>query len=396
MLKSLLYQHDLFTKEQFNKGIPMIKHYVLFTVLIITSCFNSFAQRYHYEGGFFEKTGNQWHEFKDDNPNRAVNWFNEIGSDDNFYIADNGKCKIAIPKNTQNNFLIQLNGHNDWTYKYMSKDNAISNRYHYEGGFFVKKGNQWYEFKDEDPSKAVNWFNEIVSDDNFFVGDNGNCKIAIPRNMRNNFLIQLKGESEWLFKYKNIGVRQSGTNKQYAGNKKRNSSAGNQGPDTKNERQPSEKTASKAGNSIGVPSVTIEKITSDSNAEDPAELLQQINSFGYYQVENYGIAISVKVAAYNMLNKNLNVNAYFYDLNKNKLKDKNNRYCTQDKQVAISEKFKPGNVEARKDIHLFIPYSELHCQKGKNNSLLFTVGIFDNQTGERLAISDYYNITFRY
>ena len=97
-----------------------------------------------------------------------------------------------------------------------------------------------------------------------------------------------------------------------------------------------------------------------------------------------------------MLNKNLNVNAYFYDLNKNKLKDKNNRYCTQDKQVAISEKFKPGNVEARKDIHLFIPYSELHCQKGKNNSLLFTVGIFDNQTGERLAISDYYNITFRY
>lgn len=79
---------------------------------------------------------------------------------------------------------------------------AYSQKYYYEGGYFEKKDNKWYEYKDNNPTEAVNWFTEVYVDDNFYVGDNGNCKIAIPKSPQNNFLLMYKNSDKWVFKYK--------------------------------------------------------------------------------------------------------------------------------------------------------------------------------------------------
>lgn len=103
---------------------------------------------------------------------------------------------------------------------------VFAQRHYYEGGFFEKKGNMWYEYKDTNPTKAVNWFTEQYTDANFYVGDNGNCKIAIPKSTNNNFLLMYKNSDKWVFKYKNKQAShmysnlnsQNGSTNSYSGN----------------------------------------------------------------------------------------------------------------------------------------------------------------------------------
>lgn len=94
-----------------------------FHLVLLCLCFsaNSFSQKCYYEGGFFEKRNNIWYEYKDTNPAKAANWFTEVSVDANFYIGDNGNCKIAIPKDPKNNFLLMYKNSDKWIFKYKSK-----------------------------------------------------------------------------------------------------------------------------------------------------------------------------------------------------------------------------------------------------------------------------------
>lgn len=50
-----------------------------------------------------------------------------------------------------------------------------------------------------------NHFTETyATNDNYYIIDNGNCKVAVPKNPENHFYIKLKGETKWQFKYKSV------------------------------------------------------------------------------------------------------------------------------------------------------------------------------------------------
>ena len=90
---------------------------IFIIVMILMASISLPAQRVAYQGGYFEKKGDVWYEYKDGKTG-VHNHFNVYGEDDNFWTGWNGRCYIAIPKNpSKNNFLLRFpNG--DWQFKY--------------------------------------------------------------------------------------------------------------------------------------------------------------------------------------------------------------------------------------------------------------------------------------
>lgn len=337
------------------------KKWIVILITTICAVSNSFAQKHYYEGGFFEKKGNTWYDYKDENPTKVVNSFKEISSDANFYVGDNGQFKVAIPKSTNNDFLFQMKGSNKWKLMFPSKESEAQRqnrlKYYYEGGHFEKKGNYWIEFKESNPNKAVNWFTEVSSDKNFYVADNGNCKVAIPKDSQNNFLIQLKGSNEWKYLHKSKIV--TSLNK-------------------------------------SISSIIIEDIKIDYDVLSPSDIIAQIFSEGTYQSNDYGINIRVKVTVNDMANKTLDTKAHFYDKNRKPLKGKNKEYrdAKAGDQLTATKRFKPTSQNYKsEDVNVFIPYSEFPCKKGMPHELKFCIQILDYATGACIAKSDYINFT---
>ncbi len=337
------------------------KKWIVILLTTICTISNSFAQKHYYEGGFFEKKGNIWYDYKDENPTKGVNSFKEISSDANFYVGDNGQFKVAIPKSTNNDFLFQLKDSNKWKLMFPSKESEAQRqnrlKYYYDGGHFEKKGNYWIEFKESNSNKAVNWFTEVSSDKNFYVVDNGNCKIAIPKDTKNNFLIQLKGSDEWKYLHKS-------------------------------------KIATSLNKSTS--SIIIEDIKIEYDVLSPSDIIAQIFSEGTYQSNDYGINFCVKVTINNMLNKRLDIKACFYDKYRNPLKDGNNKYRDSNGHVIATPNTisKPINQNyVSDDIDIFIPYSEFHCKKGTSHDLKFRIQILDAATGKCITESDYIDFT---
>lgn len=93
--------------------------FVLF--VLIAMCMSSNAQKFYYEGGYFEKNGEKWFEYKPTEKDGVWNQFTEVDNQENFYVIDNGLCQVAVPKSTSYNFLIKLKGQSEWQFKYTSK-----------------------------------------------------------------------------------------------------------------------------------------------------------------------------------------------------------------------------------------------------------------------------------
>lgn len=76
------------------------------------------AQRVDYQGGYFKKEGNKWYEYRPQEKSGVHNYFNQVDDQADWWVLDNGLCKVAIPKNpSKNNILIKMPG-GDWKYKY--------------------------------------------------------------------------------------------------------------------------------------------------------------------------------------------------------------------------------------------------------------------------------------
>lgn len=99
-------------------------------------------------------------------------------------------------------------------------------------------------------------------------------------------------------------------------------------------------------------------------------------------------------------NKNIDVGVLFKDINGNFLKDINNKYCDSEGNVWVTGSGKCSYYSTEwKDFVLYIPYSEIHCPKGKNflkavvyvkaqgkwykSSIIPTTVIFESSTKKR-------------
>lgn len=118
--------------------------------------------------------------------------------------------------------------------------------------------------------------------------------------------------------------------------------------------------------------------------------------YDQWQGGNKGMKIHVKFSVDNMLGRKGKCVAYFSFANGDKLKDFNNSYCTVDGQVSLGENFTPSYENALfSDFVMFMPYDELHMAAGSGKTeLRFFILIYDAETEEDLAKSDYYNFNF--
>lgn len=108
-----------------------------------------------------------------------------------------------------------------------------------------------------------------------------------------------------------------------------------------------------------------------------------------------GMNIHVKFEIDNMLDKDCECAAYFYDDKKRVLKDTNQRYHSADGVVSVGTHIKPNYTNCiYNDLVLFIPYSELHLSEGFHN-LSFVVIIFDDNSTV-ISKSNYYNFNINW
>jgi len=97
-----------------------MKKFFFLMLLFAVVCVNANAQKFYYEGGYFEKNGSKWFEYKPSQKDGVWNWFDEVDDQEYYYVIDNGNCQVAVPKSTSYNFLIKLKGETEWKFKYKS------------------------------------------------------------------------------------------------------------------------------------------------------------------------------------------------------------------------------------------------------------------------------------
>lgn len=151
-----------------------------------------------YNGGFFVKSDKEWQEYR---PNdKAGIWaiYTQKEENDAYYYIENKECKLAIPRNSYNKIYIRKEG--DWKIIYDTKEvyplYPEKNRliYCYEGGYFVREGKQWREYRPKKKAELWAEFKQYAEDNNFYMIESVHNKVAIPKNTGNNFYI-MRGKS---------------------------------------------------------------------------------------------------------------------------------------------------------------------------------------------------------
>ena len=120
--------------------------------------------------------------------------------------------------------------------------------------------------------------------------------------------------------------------------------------------------------------------TTDTPNAVPKARIQEVWVDHYYQDFANGMRIHVKFNVDNFKDTKGIVVAYFHTKNGDPLKDTNGRYDTTAGNVSTGSNFQPGSVKmVYNDFKLFIPYHELHLERGKHN-LKFRIWIFKSDT----------------
>jgi hypothetical protein len=118
--------------------------------------------------------------------------------------------------------------------------------------------------------------------------------------------------------------------------------------------------------------------------------------YNVYQDGAKGMLIHVKFDVANALGEICRCVAYFYKVDGSKLKDTNNRFCTDDGQVSTSEFFSPGYASTYYgDFSFFMPISELHVNS-KNDLYFELVFYICHSDGKYEEIGRYSKVTFTY
>ena len=75
----------------------------------------------------------------------------------------------------------------------------------YKGGYFIRSGNTWYEYRPQDKNGVWATYTQYSTDDNYYYVKNNNCKVSIPNSTNNSIWIK-KGNSDWTALYTTINI----------------------------------------------------------------------------------------------------------------------------------------------------------------------------------------------
>lgn len=149
-----------------------------------------------YDGGFFIKRGNTWEEYRPTDKSGVWLTYVQTKENDNFHYLKSERCEVAVPKSSSNKIFIRRDpALHEWSVIYNTKDiyNHFSEQstliYCYKGGYIVRNGNEWHEYKTDRKYGLWASYRQHAEDDNFFIAKNEDEKIAIPKKTQNSFFI---------------------------------------------------------------------------------------------------------------------------------------------------------------------------------------------------------------
>lgn len=161
-----------------------------------------------YNGGFFVKNDTLWEEHRPNDKATIWSTYTQTHENDNFYYAENNKCKVALPKNKANHIYIKRNG--QWKIVYNTKEvygycpEAGRLFYCYTGGYFVRDNNIWREYRPQKKYDLWASYTQIEEQEHFFIIENTNNKVAIPKKSQNSIFIMHDGQ--WIECYQRTTI----------------------------------------------------------------------------------------------------------------------------------------------------------------------------------------------
>ena len=76
----------------------------------------------------------------------------------------------------------------------------------YEGGYFVKNGDQWSEYRPQDKAEAWNEYKQYKENDIFYFLDSKRCRVAIPKLACDKIFVDRNKNENWEVVYNTISV----------------------------------------------------------------------------------------------------------------------------------------------------------------------------------------------
>ena len=67
----------------------------------------------------------------------------------------------------------------------------------YEGGYFVKNGEEWTEYRPADKAGKWSTYEQYNEDDVFFYVKNKKCRLAIPKLYKDKIFIKRDKKGDW-------------------------------------------------------------------------------------------------------------------------------------------------------------------------------------------------------
>ena len=163
---------------------------------------------YTYTDGYFIRNGNTWTEYRPKDKNDAWAVYTQYDEKENFFQIKNFSCHISVPKNTSHNFFIYKNG--KWEVIYYTKNvyNYFTDRsrhiYCYDGGYFVRDGNDWREYRPNDRAGIWAEYKQYDEEEAFFQIKSSACNVSVPKSTSNSFYIYKNGRWEVVYTTKQI------------------------------------------------------------------------------------------------------------------------------------------------------------------------------------------------
>lgn len=76
----------------------------------------------------------------------------------------------------------------------------------YEGGYFIKNGEKWTEYRPQDKDEAWNEYKQYKETDTFYFLDSKRCRVAIPKLACDKIFVDRKKNEDWQVVYNTISV----------------------------------------------------------------------------------------------------------------------------------------------------------------------------------------------
>ena len=76
----------------------------------------------------------------------------------------------------------------------------------YEGGYFIKKGKEWIEYRPADKVEPWNEYKQYNEDDKFFYIESKRCNVAVPKISHDKIYVDRKKNGNWEVVYNTLNV----------------------------------------------------------------------------------------------------------------------------------------------------------------------------------------------